>query len=296
MTMRKFLRKQKFLIFLLIAFIVGFSSCRTSRKLTSSRLKPMSAEKLLDKARQNAFEFDDLTIGRINVQFSDEDTKTSFRASLKATRNEKILASISKLSIPVGRVLLTPDSVIYVNYIDKNFFEGDYTFLSNLLNFRLNFNAVQAVISNPVKTGIIESGSGYSLFDTSVEDGRYVLQPVNRSNRPNSERRKIFIRNNNNPNAINDEELIFRKLFFNAHNFVLERLVMEDPTDDRKLEVSFKDFVKIDDYDYPTAIDVKMFSGNELTELNIKLRGFSTDNIDSLELKIPGRYQRVRTR
>ncbi|HCE58339.1 MAG TPA: hypothetical protein DER09_11040, partial [Prolixibacteraceae bacterium] len=45
--------------------------------------------------------------------------RASFRISLKAIRDEKILASITKLNIPVGRVLLTPDSVIYVNYIDR---------------------------------------------------------------------------------------------------------------------------------------------------------------------------------
>lgn len=256
----------------------------------------MSAEKLLDRARQNAFEYDDLTIRRINIQFSDEGTKTSFRASLKATRDEKILASITKLNIPVGRVLLSPDSVIYVNYIDKNYFKGDYSYLHNLLNFKISFNAVQSVVSNPVKTGILDSGKEYERFDTSVEDGRYVLQQETQSYMKTSRRGNSSIRKYKSRNVFDDEELVIKKMVFNPQSFVLEKLVMENPADDRKMEVEFSDFVKVDGYDYPGAIDLKMLSGNELMELNIKLRGFSTDKIDSMELNIPDRYQQVRLR
>jgi hypothetical protein len=219
---------------------------------------------------------------------------TSFRASIKAIRNEKILASISKLNIPVGRILLTPDSITYVNYLDKNYFEGDYSFLSSLLNFRLNFNVVQAVISNPVKTGTDGSGIDSRRFYASVEDEMYVLQPDYKPYRTNSEQKRISFRSNKNKGYFTDDELVIRKLMFNPFSFVLEKIVMEDSADNRKLEVDFSDFVKIDGYDYPGAIDINMTSGDELTELNIKLRGFSTEKVDALKLDIPGRYQRIR--
>ncbi len=294
MTKRNFSRKLQFLLLMITVFLVGFSSCRTSRRLPASRLKHISAEKLLDKARQNAFEFDDLTIRRINIQFSDEGTKASFRASLKATRDEKMLASITKLNIPVGRVLLSPDSILYINYIDKNYFRGDYSYLYNLLNFKISFNAVQSVVLNPIKTGIIDSARDSARFYVSVEDGRYVLQPENQSDRNNLRRGKISIRNYTKRTVFDDEELVIKKMMFNPQNFILEKLVLENLVDDRKMEVEFSDFVKVDGYDYPGAIDLKMLSGNELMELNIRLKGFSTEKIDSMELNIPERYQRVR--
>lgn len=256
----------------------------------------MASEKLLSKARENAFDFNDLNIRRISVQFSDGYTRTSFRANLKAAKGEKILASISKLNIPIGRVLLTPEGVTYVNYIDKNYFEGDYSYLSNLLDFNLSFNIVQAIISNPVKTGIPELNFDGKQFDTSVEDGKYVLQPVTHTNRTVSEQSRFFIRNHSNRNVLEEDDLVVSKMMFNPQSYVLEKLVMDDPLENRRLEVDFSDFVKLDGYDYPGAIDVKMFSGNELTELNIKFRNLSTEKTDDVELNIPGSYQRIRPR
>lgn len=296
MTVMNSIQKQKVLVLLVVAMLVAFSSCRTGRDLPARRLKPMSAEKLLNRADENAFDFNNLTIRRINVQFSDGDTRTSFRANLKAAKNEKILASIFKLNIPMGRILLTPENVTFVNYIDKNYFEGDYSYISNFLDFNLNFITIQSVISNPINAGIIEPGTVNQRFQTSVEDGMYVLQSRNSSNEAISEQRRYFIRNNKSRTAPIGGELGVSKLMLNPQSFVIEKLIMTDTSDDRRLEVDFSEFEKVEGYNYPGKIDVKMFSGNELTELNIKFRGLSAEKVKDLELNIPDNYQRIRPR
>ena len=289
-------RQQRFLVFCIAAIIAGFTSCRTGRDLSVVRLKPMSTQKLLNQAEQNAFDFTNLTIRRINVQFSNGCNKTNFRLNLKATRNEKILASISKLNIPVGSIQITPDSVKYVNYIDKNYFEGDYSYISRILNFDLNFKLIHAVIVNPLKTGVLEGGADSHRFDTTIEDGRYVLTPVKHNNRYASGQRRLYNKNSGKLNYNNNDDLIVRKLMFNPYSFALEKLVMNDPADGRELEVNFGEFEKVDGFEYPGAIDVRMISDDELTELNIRLNGFSTEKIDTVNLKVPGRYQRLRAR
>jgi hypothetical protein len=296
MANRKTTRKQRFLVIIVLVLITGFSSCRTGRDIPSRRMKPMSAEKLLNQARQNAFEFDNLTIRRINVQFSDGEMRTSFRANLKAAKDEKILASVSKLNIPVGRILLTPDSVTYVNYIDKNYYEGDYSYISSMLDFSLSFNLVQTVLTNPIKHGAGGTEIDHYNFETSVEDGRYVLHSTGHLSGGASEQKRFYVRNHSAQNSFVNEELAVRKMMFNPNSFVLEKLVMDNPMEDLKLEVDFSAFEKVDGYDYPGSIDVKMMSGNDLTELNIKLKGFSTGRVDSLELNIPQSYRRIRSR
>ncbi len=289
-------RKQRFLVIVLLAVTAAFSSCRTGRDLPSRRIKPMSAEKIMDRAVENAFDFNNLTIRRINVQYSDGDTKTSFRANLKAAKDEKILASIFKLNIPLGRVLLTPETVTFVNYLDKNYFHGNYSYISNLLDFNLDFNTIQSVISNPINAGIIEPATANERFETSVEDGMYVLQPVNASDEPVSELKKYFIRSSKSRKETAGDELKVQKLMFNPQSYVIEKLIMTDPADDRRLEVDFSDYEKVEEYNYPGTIDVKMFSGDELTQLNIKFRGLSSEELEELELNIPDSYQRIRPR
>lgn len=288
--------RPKLILFFVAAVVAGLTSCRTARDLSSARLKPISAEKLLDNARKQAFEFEDLSIRRINVQFSNEETRTSFRATLKASRNEKILASVSKLNIPVARVLLSSDEVTFVNYIDRNYFIGDYSYLSNILNFDVSFDVVQAVLANPVKTSLDEHDFDHRNFETTIEAGRYVLQPVNRTRKLLSAQRIFQGRTDQNVGYAAIGNMEIKKLMFNPDSFVLEKMVMEDQSDERRLEVDFNDFEKVEGYDYPGSIDVKMFNGTDLTELNIRLRGFSTEKVNDTELNVPDSYQRINIR
>lgn len=289
----RILKQSGLIVVLWIAFMLVISSCRTSRDISVSGLKPMSADKVLDNARENAFNFDQLTIRRINVQFSNEDSRTSFRASIKAIRDEGILASISKLNIPVGRVLFTPDEVIYVNYIEKNYFQGDYTFLSKMINLDLNFNLLQALVANPLNSEITKSTLNPKKLDSSIENGQYVLKLVQDPIRQYAGSKGFLFKKNRKNNHTEEQELIVQQLFFNPLNFVLEKMVINDANEDRNVEILFSDFQKIDNYNYPGTIDIIFVTEQDYTELNLKLRGFSTEKTGLLNIIIPERYQRI---
>ncbi len=282
-------------IILLFGITVVVSSCRTARDVSSERIRAISAEKLLKQVEEHAFDFTDLTVRRINVQFENEGMKTNFRASLRASQNEKVMASFSKLNIPVGRVLLTPDSVRFVNFIEKNYFEGDYSYLAGILNFDITFDMVQAIISNPVKSGAI-TPEMLRQYDSKVENGKYVLLNNSLNSSRASEGKRYTVRNKSTYNGAEKGSMVLQKMVFHPRSYVLERLEINDPAEDRRMEVNFSDFVKIDQYDYPGEIDIRMVEDNEVTALNIKMRGFSTEKVDSLELAIPERYQRIRMR
>lgn len=282
---------------MLFVLIVGVSSCRTPRDLTTGRIRPMAPEKLLEQVEQHTFDYSDLTIRRINVQFSNSNSKTSFRANLKAIKDNKILVSISKINIPVSRILLTPNELTYVNYLDKNYFEGDYSFLSSLLNFNLSFETIQAIISNKAPYSYFQNSN--SNFNSFVEDGKYVLQTANiPQDRKNGGLKSFF--SGRGLSASNADETvesnIVRTMYFNPRNFALEKLIFNDPQNEWNLEANFSDFERVEKKDYPGSIDLKMVSPDETTELKIKLNGFSTEKIDSMDIIVPNRYQRIRAR
>jgi len=257
----------------------------------------MAPEKLLEQVEQNAFDYSDLTIRRINVQFSNSNSKTSFRANLKARKDDKILASISKINIPVGRILLTPNNLTYVNYIDKSYFEGDYSFLSSLLNFNLSFETIQAIISN--KAVFSYSKNNHTNFNSFVENGKYVLQTANNTENIKTGGLKSFFPGRGLQTSSADktfENNIVRTMYFNPRNFTLEKLIFDDSKNGWNMEVNFSDFERVEKKDYPGSIDLKIVSPDETTELKIKLNGFSTENIDSIDINIPDSYQQIRAR
>lgn len=279
-------------VFIFLALLAGFSSCRTSREFSTERLRPLNADKLLEQAAHNAFDYTDLTIRRINVQYSGNNAKTSFRVNLKAVKNDKILASVSKINFPVGRVLLTPNNFTYVNYIDKNYFVGDYSFLAELLNFSLSFEIIQGIISYQVVPH-----ANHRNFVSFVENGKYVLQSAGNQNNVNTGRLKnLFAEREVQASGFgsSDSNHLIQTMYYNPRSFFLEKLVLDDSLNQWTLEVNFEDFQRVDNKEYPGTIDMKMVSPGETTELKIKMNGFSTEKIDEIELNIPESYQLIR--
>ncbi len=277
--------------------LVWGTSCRAPKEVAVMNLKPMATAKLLKKIDQNAFDFDYLTIKRINCQFSSNQTQTSFRINLKAKKDDRMLVSISKLNIPVGRVLLTPDSVIYVNYIDHNYFLDDYTFISDFLNMDVDFYTVQAIISNNAFSYRDDPRNAFKTFDSFVEEGKYVLQ--------SEKTRRIFKIENKMEKGkqqkvdrrlrrLNDEALILQKMFFEPFNFSLTQLEITDKTNLRSIFMSFDDFEKIGGKEYPESIDMKFDSREQEISMRIRMSGFSTEDIESFELKIPEKYEQIK--
>ncbi len=280
------------IVFLLAAF--WLSSCKTARDLPRIEAKPISATKLLKKVEQNAFEYEYFSIKRINCQFSSNDTKANFIVNLRALKDEKILVSISKLKIPVGRVLLTPDSVIYVNYIDRNYFMDDYSYLSNFLNIDLDFATIQSILANNAFSYRNDpKNKDFKTFDSFIEDGMYVLQ--------SEKTRKIFKMEEKSQTGkikrrmkrLDDEALILQKMYFNPVNFALTQLIINDKTNKRVMNMNFDDFVNVQNKDYPGIIDMGFNSEENEVKLKIRMSGFSTDKITSFSIKIPEKYLQI---
>jgi len=282
------------LIFVFVLAVSWLSSCRSSKNITTAELKNISTGKLIKRVEQNALDYEYLTIKRINCQFSEGGVKTNFKVNLKAQKNKAILVSISKLSFPVGRVLLTPDSVKYVNYMEKNYFVDDYSYLSDVLNIDLDFETIQSIISNNVFSYRNDKREkDFKTFDSFIESGLYVLQSEKQRKLVKIEEKGNNKKVQRRLNRLGDEALILQKMYIRPTDFSLTRLEIFDKTNDRLMEVDFDDFSTVKKKSYPGSINMRMASGKNEIVLRTKMSGFSTDKIKSFSLNIPQKYQQI---
>lgn len=292
MTNRNFVLN--WLTFVVFVMALVFTSCKTSREISTVAAKPISTAKLLSKIEDNAFNYNYFSIKRINCQFSGNDSKTNFRISLKAIKDEKILVTINKLNIPVGRVLLSPDSVKYVNYIERNFFIDDYSYLSNFLNIDLDFETIQSILSNHAFSyRNDQKNKEFKTFESSIEDGMHVLHSEKERKILKFEAEGNSTKIDRRLKRLGDEALILQKMYFNASNFALTKLLIEDKTNSRNMEMTFQDFVKVERKDYPGAIDMDFVSPNNKISMTLRMSGFSTEKVESLSIDIPEKYEQI---
>ncbi len=281
---------------ILIVFSVALFvlSCKSTREITTTVARPISTSKLLGNIENNAFNYEYFTIKRISCQYSGNESKTNFRINLKAIKDKQILVTINKLNIPVGRVLMTPDSVKYVNYIDRNYFVDDYSYLSSFLNIDLDFTTIQSIISNNAFSYRNDANNkDFKTFDSSIEDGMYVLQTEKERRIVKFEKKGKEAKIDRRLKRLDDEALILQKMYFDPMNFALRKLLIEDKTNDRIMEMTFDDFVKVERKDYPGAIDMSFVSPESNVLMRVRMSGFTTEKIEPLSIDIPEKYEQI---
>ena len=89
--------------------------------------------------------FDYLT-GRGKVHFKTKDAEQSANFALRVRRDSAIWLSGSLLGFEGVRALLTPDSVRVVNRLKKEYFAGDYAYLSQLLKVPVTYRQMQDIL------------------------------------------------------------------------------------------------------------------------------------------------------
>jgi len=71
-------------------------------------------------------------------------------------------------AMEVGRALLTPDNILFINKLQQNYYDGDYSFFQHLIGLEIDFYAIQAIFNGipvTVSEDIELSYQGKSVFE-----------------------------------------------------------------------------------------------------------------------------------
>lgn len=277
--------------------LLFLSSCRTTRRVVTSTavVKPMPTNRLIRNIESNAFDYRHFSIKRISCQFDNGKTKTSFRANIQAEKEKEITVMISKLNIPVGRVWLTPDSVKFVNYMEKNYFLDDYTYLSSLLGMNLNFETIHDIISNNIfSLSQGESEREKPDYQSRIDSGFYVLQSVKKIKLRKPERKQDGEkRSERKPRKVIVDNPVNQLIYVDPETFKLRKIRMDDPVEQRKLAITFDDYTPVGKQLYPGEISLDFTSPESKLLLKIRFAGFSLENEKEIKFRVPEKYTRI---
>lgn len=284
------------LVGIIAVFVVlSFSACRSTKLATTTTVvKPMSTNKLIRNIESNVFDYKHLSIKKINCQFDNGKTKTSFKASIFAEKNKQIVVMLSKLNIPVGRLWLTPDSVKFINYIEKNYFLDDYSYLSSMLDMDIDFETVNAIISNNIFAfGDQKATREIRDYEAKIDSGMYVLESeknfkARKENPRMSERRQA-----RKARKIVPDSPVKQSIYVDPETFKLRKIKLVDAANSRNLNIDFSDFVPVEKQLYPGEMSLDFKGPDSFMQLRIKFAGFSTEGENDIRCRIPERYTRL---
>jgi hypothetical protein len=275
--------------------LLGFGllfSCKTPRKIAEVRLRPMNAVKLYKKAEDNTFDYNQFNIKKINIQYDNGKSRTSFRASVTAAKDKAVLLSITKLNILLARVILTPDSITYINYFDRSYYKGLYEPVCNLLNFDLDFNTIQAIVSANIFS-LFEDQKELKEYKTWTENGMYVLQSEAIRKLSRMEARGKTHRMERLLKKMDEEISIVQTFCFDPTLYFIRELTMEEKDSPRKVILKFEDYEPVGIKYFPATVSMVYHSDSVNLEVQAKMSGFSVEEGEFISFKIPEKYKRI---
>jgi Domain of unknown function (DUF4292) len=154
---RRFLQAGLVLFALFISF--GFSACKRKKKQQpppdqttensgNCHIGIRLPKALLNDMRKSEFQFNWLS-GKIECEASDDSSKVSFDVTLRMCRDSAIWMIVTDpvIGIKVARVLITKDSVKFVQYLpSEKCFRGDFAYLSQLLQTDVDYDMMQSLL------------------------------------------------------------------------------------------------------------------------------------------------------
>lgn len=281
----------------LLAIIIcaGLFSCKSSREIVRvDNLRPIGTNRLLKNLENNAFDYKEMEISRIACQFESKTQNVSFRGTIKAINDEKLLLTFNKMNVPVGKVLLTPDSVQFINYIEKTYFLDDYEYLNDLMNIDIDFETVNAILSNNAFSYRDDKhNNDFREFTSEVDSGMYVLKSIKDRKLDKVMRRGKDKKIDRMLKKMDESQLILQTLYIDS-KFKLRKVVLEDQLNKRTGIIEFTDFMKVDRQMYPGEISLRFNSPKDNLSMKIKVGKVSMEKNQNFNFKIPERYERVK--
>ncbi len=121
-------------------------SCKTAF-VGGNKGENLRPAKLYRKLNENQFEYDNLSL-KFSAELNFGEEKEEFSGIIRMQKDTAIWISLRSYNIEGARLLITKDSVKFINRIEKTYYAGDFDFIKDRFEMDLDYNMLQAIITN----------------------------------------------------------------------------------------------------------------------------------------------------
>lgn len=270
-----------FLIFIQI-------SCKTTYNLGVEKAKPLTDAKLYRNLIDSSLHYESLFIKKLSASYSVNGVKKSFKGSLKIQKDSLIWISITAPvgGLEVARLMISQDSVKLIDRLKKQYFIDDYDFFRDNLNVDMNFEALQAIITNSVfKASNEEKEKAFIRdFNGRIIDNMYVFT----SEKPKKVDRKL-----RKDKLKRLSRFGYQRIDIDPSLMRITDVLVKDFDDGSNINVKYRDFTMFEDRKFPQRLSFEVVDPKHSLSCNIKFNKISFDEELSFSFKISSKYERI---
>jgi len=244
--------------FLVLLFLIVASSC--SRKVAVTGTDFIEHNKLVFSIP----EFEYLNT-KTKIQFRDQERNVSTSANIRIKKDSIIWMSLTPfLGIEVARALITTDSLVLMNRLNKEYMVYNFDTLSEKFQFDINYHLIQSLI--------------LGNMPLEYEERNQIV----------SSKHFYIIKQQSGPYSI--DNYISRELM------KLQKVEVSEEPKKNRMVMEFKDHKEVEVFTIPfsSLISVDYEDGTEVknTELNIRHSQAELASVLQFPFEIPSRYEK----
>lgn len=253
----------KFLKYILLLMIV-LTSCKTKRNMIDANAiaKEISAKKVAKK--HIAANFDKKTVdAKLKVNFNNGKINQSLTVNLLIEKDKVIWLKGTKF-ITIFKAKITPTSVSYYSPFAKNYFEGDFSMIKQLLGVEINFEQLQNLFLGQSLLNVKEEDQ-----ELQIVNNRYLLSPEKQA--------ELF------------------DIFFtiNPSHFKLDEQSIINVAKNLRLDVKYPSYNLINKVVFPSEINIKAKKSDSFTDIDIIYKSVEFNTNLKMSYDIPNGYKRL---
>lgn len=202
---------------------------------------------------------------QMKISMEKEEEKLSFQCFFVNRIDSLIYLNLNRSGIELARVVLTPDSVIYVNKLEHEYFAGGYTFLRRVFGLPLDFDMVQSLLN----------GVDFKDFDDSLhrveEDGRLYYVAPQRTNHQGT-------------------VSLMQTIEIGEGGIILDNDIT-DLKSMRDFDIEYEDYTVIDSIPFFTKFEVEMETDE--VEMEVLLKNIRFNMPGPTAIRIPENFKEI---
>jgi len=274
---------------IIISFFL--TSCKQTQQITiPKRIKRYSVGKVIKMTNDNSLKFETLTVKKAAISLTNDGKTTSVRGSYKIRRDSIIQVYAQKLSIPLGKLEVNIDSFRMVYFLEQELFVGKNSYFSNLLGMDIDFDVLQALLSNKIFSYRQDpKDKDFKEFYCDIEDNMYKIsslrdRKVRRLNK-NEEKLERY------RNRMDDVHVIKQDIYIDPDSFVVRKMIFNDLDNNNKMKLQFSHYEKVMDQWFPGLIEMQ-YAGDKKIELSIELSKISLNDETNFGFSVSPKYKK----
>lgn len=236
-------------------------SCRTTKVLGGAKIDTrLTARNVIRNHISAGTRFETLQ-GRLGIDYSDGHSSQSVTVSFRMKKDEVIWMSAP---LGVAKVLITPTRVSFYNKLENEFFDGDFTYLSELLGSDIDFQKLQNLLLGQAVVDLREE-----KYDLGFSEAAYELKPRAQA--------RLY------------------KLFFEIEPsyFRLASQQLSQPQNKRLMEVRYSTYQKVQGEIVPDQVHIAAIDEDQRIDIGITYKQVELNKELRFPYKIPKGYNPI---